>query len=282
MKIIGGACLSLLFLIVSCDYPGRYRPFLALGEPRVVGIELFLSNSSILERETLQAKAYVILDDGRKKEAPSAVWQTMNEDILSIDQGGVITGLRPGIGTVCAAIDGIQAAGSVEVRRRIDYSRIMISEVFYDAAGADDGKEFIELYNDNDYACDIGGMMVVDGAAASKAFVFPPSSVMGPKSWAVIAQSSEGFAAAFGKSPDYGNFSFSLNNSGETVLLKLPDGAVMDTVFIKGGTEDFMTPESWGSAALPAAQAGQSVFRINFTSSISSAGWSNGSPTPGF
>jgi len=281
MKITNGVCLALLALIVSCDYPGRYRPFLAIGEPRVMGIELFLSTSSILEQETLQARAYVILDNGRKQEARSAAWATMNGDVLSIDQGGVITGLKPGIGTICVASEGLEDAGSVEVRRRIDYSRIMISEVFYDAVGADDGKEFIELYNDNDYPCDIGGMTVADGAASSKAFVLPPASVMGPKSRAVIAQSMEGFTEAFGTGPDYVHFTFSLNNSGEAVLLRLPDGTVTDSVFIKGGTKDFSPPASWGPPHLPDAPAGQSVFRINFIGGLSSANWSNGPPTPG-
>ncbi len=281
MKIINGACLALLYLIVSCDYPERYGPFLAIGEPRVMGIELFLSTSSILEQETFQARAYAILDNGKKQEVRSAAWETMTGDVLSIDQGGSITGLKPGIGTIRVSSMGVEAVGSVEVRRRIDYSRIMISEVFYDAVGADDGKEFIELYNDNDYSCDIGGMTVADGAESSKAFVFPPSSVMEPKSRAVIAQSIEGFTAAFGTGPDYVPFSFSLNNSGEAVLLMLPDGTVTDSVFIKGGTEDFRPPASWGPPDLPAAQAGQSVFRIDFTGGISSNNWSNGPPTPG-
>lgn len=282
MKIVNGVCLALLSLIVSCDYPGRFRPFLVIGEPRVMGIELFLSTSSILEQETLQARVYAILDNGRKQEARSAAWATMNGDVLSIDQGGVITGLKPGIGTICVASEGLEASGSVEVRRRNDYSRIMISEVFYDAVGADDGKEFIELYNDNDYPCDIGGMTVADGAASSKAFVLPPESVIGPKSRAVIAQSIEGFTAAFGTGPDYAHFTFSLNNSGEAVLLTLPDGTVTDSVFIKGGTEDFRPPPSWGPPGFPDAPAGQSVFRIDFTGISSSEKWSTGAPTPGF
>jgi hypothetical protein len=281
MKIFYAACLALIAVTISCDYPERYKPFPAIRGVRVSGVELFLSADSIREQETLQARAYVILDSGRKKPAESVTWETMNEDIVSVDQGGVVTGLRPGSGTIRARVEAMNAIGSVEVLRRIDYSRIMINEVFYDATGSDDGKEFIELYNDNDYPCDISGMMVVDGSTASRAFIFPPGSEIGPASCAVIAQSADGFSSFFGKSSDYGNFSFSLNNSGETVMLMNSDGSIVDTVYIKGGTEEFRPPESWGPALLPAAAAGQSVYRLNYPAVTSGADWSSGPPTPG-
>ncbi len=282
MKIASTTCLTLIALFCSCGYPDRYKPLLYLPEPEIRGMEIFLPAATILEQETLQARAYVILDSGRKEKAESVAWETMNADIFSVDQGGIVTGLRPGTGSIRARLDGFEAMEPVEVLRRIDYSRIVIGEVFYDSEGSDDGREFIELYNDNDYPCEITGMMVTDGAAASRNFVFPAGSVIGPKSCAVIAQSIEGFTALFGKNPDYGNFSFSLNNSGETVMFMKPDGSVLDAVFIKGGTEDFRPPESWGSATLPAAPAGQSVCRLNYNNSSASTDWSNGPPTPGY
>jgi hypothetical protein len=281
MKITHAICLALLALPLSCDYPERFKPIPDTRGPRVCGIELYLSSDSIIEQETLQARAYVILDSGRKEPAEQVTWESINEDILTVDREGTVTGLRPGLGTIRACMDGFNAAGTVEVRRRIDYSRIMLHEVFYDAAGSDEGKEFIEIYNDNEYPCDIGGMMVVDGSTSSSAFTFPRGSVIGPKSLAVIAQSADGFTSLFGKAPDYGNFSFSLNNNGETVMLMKSDGSLLDAVYIKGGTEDFMPPESWGSVLLPAAVAGHSVCRINYTGISASSSWSSGPPTPG-
>ncbi len=282
MKIIFTTCLLFFFFIISCDYPERFKPFLDMRGPQVCGIEVLLSADSIIEQETLQARAYVVLDSGRKEPADAVVWETMSEDILTVDREGTVTGRRPGMGTIRARADGFTATGAVEVRRRIDYSRIMVTEVFYDAEGSDDGKEFIEIYNDNEYPCDIGGMMLVDGSKTSSAYAFPPGSVIGPKSWAVIAQSVDGFTALFGRAPDYGNFFFSLNNSGETVLLMKTDGSALDAVYIKGGTEDFKTPESWGSLSLPAAAAGQSIYRVNYNGVSTSTDWSTGPPTPGF
>ena len=282
MKIISVASLAMCAFICSCGYPDRYRPLLDLREPQIRGIDLFLPAVAILEQDTLQARAYVILDNGRKEEAETVTWETLDESVLSVDRNGTVTGLRPGTGSVRASLEGFSSASSVEVLRRIDYSKIIITEVFYDAAGSDDGMEFIEIYNGNDYPCDISGMGIVDGAASSRDFVFPPGCTMAPLSYAVIAQSSEGFAALFGKNPDYGNFSFSLNNSGETVMLRKQDGSVLDAVYIKGGTADFRSPESWGSAALPAAAAGQSVYRADYIGISSAAAWSSGPPTPGF
>ncbi|HOT45275.1 MAG TPA: lamin tail domain-containing protein [Spirochaetota bacterium] len=281
MKTMTFTSLVMCACICSCSYPDRYRPLLDLRGPHVRGMELFLSAEAILEQDTLRARAYVILDTGRKEEAEAVAWETMDEAVLSIDQQGIVTGLRPGTGSVRACRDGFCAAGSVEVLRRVDYSKIIITEVFYDAAGSDDEREFIEIYNGNDYPCDISGMGIVDGAASSRDFIFPPGSVMGPKSYAVVARSAEGFAALFGRSPDYGDFSFSLNNNGETVLLKSQDGTIIDAVYIKGGTEGFRPPESWGPAALPAATAGQSVYRVDYGSEPAAASWSSGPPGPG-
>ncbi len=281
MKIMNAICPVLFVLIVSCDYPEKYRTFLDIHGSRILGMEIFFSAGSVIEQETLQARAYVILDNGRKKPAESVIWETMNEDILSVDREGTVTGLKPGNGTIRACLEEINATGSVEVFRRIDYSRIMINEVYYDTEGSEDEREFIELYNGNDYPCGIGGMMVIDGSAASRAFVFPSGSVIGPFSCAVIARSADGFASFFGKSPDYGNFSFSLNNSGETIMLMKSDGSIVDAIFMEGGTEGFRPPESWGPVLLPSAIEGRSVFRLTYPMVTTGADWSSGPPTPG-
>lgn len=281
MKIMAVTSLVMCACICSCSYPDRYRPLLDLRGPQVRGMELFLPGDSILEQDSLRARAFVILDSGRKEEAETVTWETMDEAVLSIDLNGTVTGLRPGTGSVRASLEGFYATGTIEVLRRTDYTKVIITEVFYDAAGSDDGREFIEIFNGNDYPCDISGMGLVDGAASSRAFVFPPGSTLGPVSYAVIAQSAEGFTSLFGTTPDYGNFSFSLNNSGEAVLLRKQDGSILDAVYIQGGTGDCRPPESWGPSALPAAVSGQSVFRSDYGGVPAAAAWSNGPPTPG-
>ena len=245
------------------------------------GIEIILPAATMFEQETSQAAALVILANGTKRPAENVSWESLDIGVLTIDRSGMITGLSPGMGGVCARLYEMSATSQVEVRRKIDYSRIMISEVFYDAEGSDDGREFIEVYNDNEYPCDISGMMAVDGSAAGKPYVFPPDSLINAKDCIVIAQSSEGFYDLFGLYPDAGNLPFTLNNSGETVVLKKSDGTIIDTVFIMGGTEEFRPYESWGSNGQPAASVGDSVYRVNVQKSGTYADWTAGPPSPG-
>lgn len=281
MKILIGLSLLPAVLACACDYPERYKPLYVPPVPVICGVDIILPAGTIIEGETIQGRAYLILGTGRKKPAESVSWESLDADIIAADRNGMITGLRPGIGTVSVTAGRATASARIEVVRRIDYSRIMIREVFYDAVGSDEGREFIELYNDNEYPCVIAGMMVTDGAAASRAFVFPEGSVIGGKSCCVVAQSADDFFDLFGRNADYSGFSFSLNNSGETVLLKLSDGSILDAVYIRGGTDDFRPPESWGSTTLPAAPAGESVYRINCSGGAASVNWASGAPTPG-
>jgi hypothetical protein len=281
MKIILVTIAIVLASFCSCKYPEKFNPLLQPLGPELCGIEIILPVSTIFEQESAQATALVILANGRKRPADNASWESLDADILTIDQSGMVTGLRPGRSGVRVRLDDMTATADIEVRRKIDYSRIMISEVFYDAVGSDDGKEFIELYNDNEYPCDISGMTVVDGESSSRPFVFPAESMINAKACIVIAQSREGFYNFLGSYPDFSAFSFILNNSGETVILKKSDGAVIDAVFIKGGTEEFRPGESWGSNSQPSAPAGSSVCRVNVQNTGTYADWIAGPPSPG-
>jgi hypothetical protein len=229
----------------------------------------------------VQAAVYVILSGGRKEPAEGASWESLNPEIVSVNAAGLVTGTGPGTGRIRASLDGMDAFHDIEVSRRTDFGSIMISEVFYDATGADDGKEFIELYNDNDYTCDISGMSVVDGAAGSKAFMFPDGSVINAKSHIVLAQSKAGFNSLFGSDADFGDFSFALNNSGETVLLKKADGSIVDMVYIKGGAEELKAGDDWGSSSLPSAPSGNSIGRAGTVNTHYYSDWTSGPPSPG-
>lgn len=270
-----------LLTLLSCGYPHEYRPLLELVRSDVRGMEIILSAGSITEGESARAIALIITAGGRKREAAGALWESLDPEVLSVDQAGVITGLAAGRGRVSAVLRGLSAAGEVDVIRRVDYGRIRICEVFYDAEGADDGREFIELCNGNDYDADVSGMMVTDGAPSSGPFEFPAGSLIGANGRVTVAQSGEGFYQLFARYPDFDAFTFTLNNSGETLLLMKPDGAVIDAVYIKGGTGDFAPGEAWGSPLLPAAPSGSSVHRTGPVDTDAFSDWAEGPPSPG-
>lgn len=281
MKIILAPIAIALATYCSCKYPEKFNPLIQPMGPELRGIEIILSAATMFEQETAQATALVILANGKKRPAENVAWESLDAQILAIDQSGMITGLMPGTSGICARLYDMYATSAIEVRPKIDYSGIMISEVFYDPEGSDDGMEFIEIYNDNEYPCDISGMMTVDGSAASKPFVFPADSLINAKTCIVIAQSRDGFYSLFGSYPDFSDLPFTLNNSGETVVLTKSDGTIIDAVFIKGGTEDFRPYASWGSNSLPAAPTGSSVYRVNAQNTGTYIDWTAGAPSPG-
>ena len=123
-------------------------------------------------------------------------------------------------------------------------------------------------------------MQIMDGSPGSTPFVFPAGSCIGAKSYVVIAQSHDGFFNLFGLQPDYSGFTFALNNNGETVLFIKQDGTPVDVVYIKGGSTEYPAPGSWGSATLPSAQTGNSVYRIHGNDTDSFSDWASGPPSP--
>jgi len=278
-KILEITALALAF---SCKYPEPYRPLLELLDPGIYGLEIILDSGHIHENDTVRAHAMAILPNGKKAEVygEEVAWESLSPGIASVDKDGKVTGLSVGTGEIRVFYRDLAACSEIIVARKPDYSRIMISEVLYDPAESDDGREFIELYNDGDHECDIGGLLIVDGNSSSAPFVFSSGSRISAKGRLILAQSAEGFGDQFGASPDYTGFKFALNNSGEAVIITRPDGTVIDALFIKGGSEEYPSPETWGSGALPSAQSGNSVQRINFPDTDTFLDWTSGLPSP--
>jgi len=274
--------VAVLALIFSCKYPDKYNPLLEPRGPDICGLEIILPVSRIYENETTLAQAMAILSSGKKTPlaAGEVVWDSLNTDVALVDADGTVRGLSTGTGEIRIRMGDLTAEHEIVVERLIDYSRIKLSEVFYDPAGSDDGREFIEIYNDNEYGCDISGMQITDGSPASTPFVFPAGSSINAKSYAVVAQSKDGFFNLFGQQPDYSGFTFALNNNGETIWFIKQDGSPVDAVYIKGGSLEYPAPESWGSVTFPSAQTGNSVQRIIGSNTDSFSDWASGPPSP--
>lgn len=267
--------------ILLCGYPERYKG--VPDQDEVAGLEIYLPTRSIFVNEQLQARALLIHASGEKTFADNSeiAWSTDDSGVISIDTEGLLTALRAGEGTIMAITGDLSATDTVIVAGAIDYSKIVLSEIFYDDTGSDEGKEFIEIYNGNNGECDLSDCMLVDGSGSSIPFVFPENSTVIALGIAIVAKSRDDFLIRFGFSPDYSEFTFTLNNSGETVFLMNPDGVVIDCVYIEGGSSDYPADEEWVSLELPSAEEGYSVQRMSFDDSDTFTDWIAGLPSPG-
>jgi hypothetical protein len=102
---------------------------------------------------------------------------------------------------------------------------IAITEIMYDPPTA--AHEFIELQNYGTQSVDLSSCFF-EGID----FVFPLGTVLGPGSRLVLASNNNpaGFAAQYPGISVAGYFGGSLDNSGERIALKAPDGATIVSV----------------------------------------------------
>src|SRR5262245_36729884 len=133
--------------------------------------------------------------------------------------------------------------------------RAVISEVFYDAAGDDEGVEYVELFNPATLPCDLTGVRLEagDGAGAgrwSTRWTAPAGAVVAPGGRFVIG------GARVVPTPD-AVVELSLQNGPDAVRLAWPDGA---TEVVGYGALGF--PEYFCGAPALDVPSGQSLARI--------------------
>ena len=277
------ATIFILLLSAGCSYPDRLHPGTYLPFAGLYGIEIIMPQSRIYESQGVRADLYLIFSSGEKMPCPADAvsWGSSDESVLTVDDRGGVRAVSFGRAAVLAHYSGYSAGADLDVWRAPDYSRIMITEVFYDPPGADDGREFIEISNRNDFSCDLSNHAIVDGANASEPFLFPDGFIIGQEQTVVIASSDSGFLEQFGFLPDLSGLKFMLNNNGEAVFLKKPDGSTIDRVYIKGGTADCPAPREWGSVSQPVSVQGNSVQRKREINNGTFEDWTAGPPSPG-
>ena len=103
-------------------------------------------------------------------------------------------------------------------------SAIVFSDVIYDVIGTDEGREWIEIKNSGAEPVDLTGWKLFEGGVHHK--ITPVGgAIIQPGGRAAIADSAEAFAA---DNPNYPGLvfdsSFSLKNTGETLVLKDASG----------------------------------------------------------
>lgn len=94
-------------------------------------------------------------------------------------------------------------------------AKLYISEVLYDAPSNDTTQEYVEIFNDGCSAVSLTGYSLVDNGGS-----FALSGSVPAAGYYVVAKSSSGFNAMFGKNPQLSGLSLSLGNSGDYVKLR--------------------------------------------------------------
>ncbi|MDO8579349.1 MAG: lamin tail domain-containing protein [bacterium] len=137
------------------------------------------------------------------------------------------------------------------------HAQIIITEVMYDLPGTDAGREWIEIKNIGDMVIDLSVYKLFEAETNHK--INPTGeTLLGPNNFAVIADDPDKFKT---DNPDWTGLifdsAFSLNNSGETLVLRDGDLSDIDSISYSpsiGGQGDGMslqkTISGW-TTALP-------------------------------
>ncbi|MGA1790902.1 MAG: lamin tail domain-containing protein, partial [bacterium] len=158
--------------------------------------------------------------------------------------------------------DWTYAVNNGNPQTQMEQGNILFSEIFYDTPGTDSIEEWIELYNKSSFDVNIAGWSIVDNNGAGYTFTFPAGTSIAPGTYLTVAIDSAGFAALYGYEADvYGNLP-SLNNSGDTLILKDSLDNVKDFVAWEGGASAGI-PDGWGSTSDPWASTGRTIVRID-------------------
>lgn len=101
---------------------------------------------------------------------------------------------------------------------------IIITEIMYDPQGADSGREWIEIHNNDDSVDDLTGWKFFENDTNHNSKAIRGSNIIKPFEYAVIVDDADKFLKDY---PQYQGTifesSFSLKNSGETIAIKSGD-----------------------------------------------------------
>src|SRR3989344_1571356 len=117
------------------------------------------------------------------------------------------------------------------------FANLKINEIMYDLkTGSDDGREWIEIYNDADAPADFSSYKFFEGNTNHKLILFQGDAKIGARGFAIIVSDPTRFKIDY---PNFGGIifdsSFSLSNSGEILAIK-DDDVVVDEYFYSSST----------------------------------------------
>ena len=238
--------------------------------PRVTRVEVTPSTAAINRGGTQKFTAKAFNGTTQVTTGVAFTWTSSDPNVATVDQNGLAKGVGVGAVTITAtAPDGLGGTVSDTAQLTVRVP-LVINEMLADvptdntATRAVEGDanrdgvrssgddEFVELLNNTNAAVDISGVRIADGT--SNRFTIPAGTILAAGRALVIFGGGEPPA----DDPNFGGAlvikipgSLSLNDSGDTVFVKLP----------VGGTEVVIASESYGDAGGAAKANDQSLTR---------------------
>jgi hypothetical protein len=280
-KILLFTILSLSFL--GCDNSEEAGNTSVQPINEIKGVEIYNSQKIIRVGDLVAFKLLLIYADGTKAEQKERVsWSSTDESIVKLSLQGELTALKAGVCQVEAKYQKFSTTMQISIEDKTNNLKIKISEVLYDATGTDAGNEYVEIYNSSETEVNIAGYKLVDGDLKSKDFVFAGGTLLPAKSFLVVAQKQDIFLQSYNITNLVGDFTFSLNNSGETIFLKNSNNEIIDALYIEGGAKDYLADLAWGSTGVCKTKSGMSLQRdLTVADSDTELDWYEGEVSPG-
>ena len=154
---------------------------------------------------------------------------------------------------------------------QLDVPSLVINEIHYDEADKTVTAEFIEVYNPTEAAVSLEGWEISGGVD----FLFPPATSIESGAYLIIAQDPATIESKFRRGGALGPWSGRLRNSGETVNLRDPEGAVVSQV-------DYRLGFPWPTVGDLVGGVSPSIQLIHPALETDLGGsWRSGRPSPG-
>jgi uncharacterized protein YjdB len=212
--------------------------------PVITTIQVTPASATINRGGTQQFTATAFDQNNQPVSNVTFTWTSSNVAVVTVDNNGLATGVGIGTVTITATADngtGGTVSGQATLTVQVP---LVINEILADvppdnAATAnvvegdanrdgvrnDDDDEFVELVNNSNAAVDISGVVITDATnATTSRFTFPAGTILAAGRAVVVFGGGTPPASdpAFGGALIFTTTSLSLNNTADTVTVKLP------------------------------------------------------------
>lgn len=147
-------------------------------------------------------------------------------------------------------------------------STVVFNEIMYNPAGADDGREWVELYNQMATDIDISQWAIRGGVD----YNFAEGTIVPGKGYLVIAADPVALQTATGFADALGPFSGQLSNGGEELRLWNNDSRLMNVVDYGDSGSWVVGPDGSGATLAKSDQSTNSELAENWTTSFQIGG----------